>query len=99
MNEEKVVFALNVCLNPRTIPNLPHRPNYSNVDVAQGIAYLGGQKEERGMSNRYLLLCLGIAICFVAILGVRASVWAGLLGSDKDSWKEEVLLHDGSKMV
>ena len=51
------------------------------------------------MSNRYLLLCLSIAICFVAMLGVRASVWAGFLGSDKDSWKEEVLLHDGSKMV
>jgi hypothetical protein len=33
------------------------------------------------------------------IWGVSASVAAGVLGLGKDSWKEEVLLHDGSKIV
>jgi hypothetical protein len=39
------------------------------------------------------------AICLVAILGACVSAGAGLLGLGGDSWKEEVLLHDGSKMV
>lgn len=51
------------------------------------------------MSNRSLLRCLCMTIFFVAILGVSASVWAGFLGLGGDSWKEEVLLHDGSKMI
>ena|SRR5688572_762195 len=51
------------------------------------------------MSDRSLLLCLCKTIFFVAFVGVSASVSAGLLGSGGGSWKEEVLLHDGSKII
>lgn len=51
------------------------------------------------MINRSLLLCLCKAICFVAILGMSANTWAGFLGFGGDSWKEEVLLHDGREIV
>ena len=51
------------------------------------------------MRNRSLRLCLCKAICFIVMLGVSASVWAGFLGLGGDSWKEEVLLHDGSKII
>lgn len=49
------------------------------------------------MSNQYLLLRLCKAICLFVILGISAVVEAGFLGGD--SWQEEVLLHDGSKIV
>ncbi len=51
------------------------------------------------MSNRSLLLRLVTAICLVLISGVSMSADAGLFGFGDPSWKEEVLLHDGSKMV
>lgn len=51
------------------------------------------------MRNRNKLGRLFQAICLVAILGACASAGAGFLGFGGDSWKEEVLLHDGSKMV
>jgi hypothetical protein len=40
-----------------------------------------------------------MTICLVLTLGVGINVEAGLLGLGEDSWKEEVLLHDGSKMI
>lgn len=49
------------------------------------------------MSNQYSLLRLCKAICLFVILGISAGVEAGFLG--EDSWKEEVLLHDGSKLL
>lgn len=45
------------------------------------------------------VLCRVQALCLIVILGACASVSAGFLGFGGDSWKEEVLLHDGSKMV
>lgn len=51
------------------------------------------------MHNRHRLLRLSQAICLVITAGISASACAGLLGLGGDSWKEEVLLHDGSKMV
>ncbi|MGH7181101.1 MAG: hypothetical protein ACREJN_03885 [Nitrospiraceae bacterium] len=51
------------------------------------------------MSNRHMLLQLFTTICLVMTLGVSGCVEAGLLGFGGDSWKEEVLLHDGSKIV
>ena len=38
-------------------------------------------------------------ICTLLFLGVSMSANAGLFGFGGTSWKEEVLLHDGSKMV
>lgn len=32
-------------------------------------------------------------------MGISTSAWAGFLGFGGDSWKEEVLLHDGSKII
>jgi hypothetical protein len=49
------------------------------------------------VSNQYSLLRLCKAICLFGILGISARVEASLLGGD--SWKEEVLLHDGSTMI
>ena len=47
------------------------------------------------MNDRYLLLRLCKAICLVLTLGVSMNAY----GFGGDSWKEEVLLHDGSKMI
>jgi len=51
------------------------------------------------MSNRHGLLRLFQAICLVISAGISTSACAGSLGFGGDSWKEEVLLHDGSKIV
>ena len=51
------------------------------------------------MSNRQGLLRLCRTICLVLTLGVSMNADAGLFGFGDPSWKEEVLLHDGSKMV
>jgi len=47
------------------------------------------------MSDRRVLLRLLTTICLVMTLGVSMSVY----GFGGDSWKEEVLLHDGSKII
>ena len=47
------------------------------------------------MNDRYLMLRLCKAICLVLTLGVSMNAY----GFGGDSWKEEVLLHDGSKMI
>ena len=51
------------------------------------------------MSNRHVLLRLFTTICLALTLGVSMSAEAGLFGFGGDSWKEEVLLHDGSKII
>ena len=51
------------------------------------------------MSDRQGLLRLFSAICLVSILGVSMNADAGLFGFGGTSWKEEVLLHDGSKLI
>ncbi|MCS6284919.1 MAG: hypothetical protein H8K08_05770 [Nitrospira sp.] len=51
------------------------------------------------MSNRPVLLRLFKRACLVLILGMSGSVSAGILGFGGDSWEEEVLLHDGSKII
>ena len=51
------------------------------------------------MNDRNGLLRLFQAICLVAVLGACVSAVAGFLGFGGDSWKEEVLLHDGSKII
>ncbi len=51
------------------------------------------------MSDRYVLLRLCKTICLFLTLGVSVNADAGLFGFGDPSWKEEVLLHDGSKMV
>ena len=51
------------------------------------------------MSDRRVLLRLLKTSCLVVILGVCGSVKAGLLGLGGDTWKEEVLLYDGSKVI
>jgi hypothetical protein len=51
------------------------------------------------MRNRLKRLRLFITISLAAILGAGLNAEAGLLGFGGDSWKEEVLLHDGHKVV
>jgi len=51
------------------------------------------------MSDRYVLLRLCKTICLFLTLGVSMNAYAGLFGFGDPSWKEEVLLHDGSKIV
>ena len=51
------------------------------------------------MSNRHVWLRLCTTICLVLTLVASGCVEAGFLGFGGDSWKEEVLLHDGSKIV
>jgi hypothetical protein len=51
------------------------------------------------MSERHWLLRLVKTISLVLTLGVSMNADAGLFGFGGDSWKEEVLLHDGSKII
>jgi hypothetical protein len=51
------------------------------------------------MSDRHGLVQLCSTISLVLTLGVSMSANAGLLGFGGESWKEEVLLHDGSKII
>ena len=51
------------------------------------------------MSNGHLLLKAFGTISLILILGVSMSAGAGLFGLGGTSWKEEVLLHDGSKII
>jgi hypothetical protein len=51
------------------------------------------------MSNPRRLLRLFQAICLVVLVEMSACAAAGFLVFGRDSWKEEVLLHDGSKIV
>jgi hypothetical protein len=52
-------------------------------------------REESVMSNRHLLLQLFKTISLGLILGVSMNAY----GFGVDSWKEEVLLHDGSTLI
>ena len=51
------------------------------------------------MNNRHSLLRLCTTICLVVVISMSVPAWAGLLGFGGDSWKEEVLLHDGTTIV
>ena len=51
------------------------------------------------MSNGHLLLKVFSTIGLILTLGVSMSADAGLFGFGGTSWKEEVLLHDGSKII
>lgn len=51
------------------------------------------------MSKHRSLLQLCKILSLVLTLGVSMNADAGLFGFGGDSWQEEVLLHDGSKMV
>jgi hypothetical protein len=51
------------------------------------------------MNNRHGLLRLCKTISLVLTLGVSMNADAGLFGLGEASWKEEVLLHDGSKLI
>jgi hypothetical protein len=51
------------------------------------------------MSDRHGLLQLCKTICLFLTLGVSMNADAGLFGFGDPSWKEEVRLHDGSKIV
>src|SRR3990172_5716378 len=53
--------------------------------------------EESGMS--YGLLRIFKTVGWVVTLGVSMSADAGLFGFSDTSWKEEVLLHDGGKII
>jgi hypothetical protein len=51
------------------------------------------------MNTQHRLQRLLSVICAVGTVGISTVACAGFLGFGGDSWKEEVLLHDGSKMV
>ncbi len=51
------------------------------------------------MSLRRLVLLLTIVAHVVVLVGGELKAEAGLFGLGGDSWQEEVLLHDGSKMI
>jgi len=51
------------------------------------------------MSNRHTLLQLCTTGGLVVAMSIGINAEAGLLGFGGDSWKEEVLLHDGQKLI
>ena len=51
------------------------------------------------MRNQRTLVRMLAAICLLGTTGISTSACAGFLGFGGESWKEEVLLHDGSKMI
>jgi hypothetical protein len=55
--------------------------------------------EEGGMKPGHWRLQHMSIFRFLLMMGISMSAQAGLFGFGGDSWKEEVLLHDGSKMI
>lgn len=57
--------------------------------------------EEGSMSTNLLWLKLVVRVVFILMIGVSMSAIAGFFGlfGGSEKWKEEVLLHDGSKIV
>lgn len=51
------------------------------------------------MNNRHWLLKANSTIGLILTLGISMNVQAGLFGIGGTSWKEEVLLHDGRKII
>jgi hypothetical protein len=51
------------------------------------------------MNTRHEALQLFKALCLIVVLLTGVNAKAGLFGFGGDSWQEEVLLHDGSKIV
>ena len=51
------------------------------------------------MTQTGKVILLALAVVGVLVVGLTSRVEAGLFGFGGDSWKEEVLLHDGSKMI
>ena len=51
------------------------------------------------MGNGHWLLKQITGLCFLLVMGVSMNADAGLFGSGGTSWKEEVLLHDGRKII
>ena len=51
------------------------------------------------MSTGHSLLKAISTIGLILTLGMSMNADAGFLGFGGDSWKEEVLLHDGSKII
>ncbi|UVT17014.1 MAG: hypothetical protein H8K04_05525 [Nitrospira sp.] len=51
------------------------------------------------MNGKWPNRSLIIVILFAVVWGIGVRADAGLFGFGRDSWQEEVLLHDGSKMV
>jgi len=54
---------------------------------------------ETRVNNRYFLLCVSKAVGPTLVLGILISACASLPAIGGTTWKEEVLLHDGSKIV
>jgi len=57
------------------------------------------QLMERNVNNSNGLLKVIAIFGWASILGVSMNANAGLFGFGGDSWKEEVLLHDGTKII
>lgn len=51
------------------------------------------------MNRKRSALLLIILIQVLVLMGIEPKAEAGLFGFGGDSWREEVLLHDGSKMI
>ena len=51
------------------------------------------------MNNGYWLTKTFRTICLILTLGVSMNADAGILGFSGTTWKEEVLLHDGAKII
>lgn len=55
--------------------------------------------EENDMNANHRWLKQMAKLGFLLLMGTNMSTEAGFLGFGGDSWKEEVLLHDGSKLI
>jgi hypothetical protein len=55
--------------------------------------------EGSSMNNQYGMIKRIAELGLVLLLGASMSACAGFLGLGGDSWEEEVLLHDGSKII
>ncbi len=90
------------CINARCDPNIPLHAHPQPYHPAHLFArYLGlssGKIIHKTCSMSGKLLKVFKTICLVLALGVSMSADAGLFGHTM-SWKEEVLLHDGSKII
>lgn len=51
------------------------------------------------MKNKQRLFTMLKVVALTLTLGINVNAYAGLFGNSGDSWKEEVLLHDGQKII
>ena len=81
-------------------PRIENTPRKSLIPEPRRHTSPQRRSSRRAIANQELNISAPVLVVIsILILGVSMSAEAGLLGFGGDSWEEEVLLHDGSKII